>query len=59
MRVCQMNRQRRLWSYVLRAEREKLSLCVGRLLQASATLRDGGGNALGAALGHRPQNPDL
>ena len=34
MSVCQMNRQRRLWSYVLRAEREKLSLCVGRLLKA-------------------------
>ena len=45
-----MNRQRRLWSYVLRAEREKLSLCVGRVLQASATLRDGGGSALGSRL---------
>ena len=29
---------------------EKLSLCVGRLLQASATLRDGGGSALGSRL---------
>ena len=50
MSVCQRNRQRWLWSYVLRAEREKLSLCVGRLLQASATLRDGGGSALGSRL---------